>query len=210
MINCTAGTVAVTLGDPLRIPVLLVIPAIAALLAGCTVSANLTVSADSVAEQAAAALQEQVGSAEPPALDCGNGSVDLKEGEVVDCVLTEPTDGTEYATAVTLSDIDGTKYHIDVQVASTPVAGAETPETTESESQSALTVPASELAALAQQALAPQLDYDPVVYCTEADVPVETGQEVRCMISGGAASTSVLITVTEADGADYKISAVIQ
>ena len=41
-------------------------------------------------------------------------------GEVVECELTDPASGNVYDTTVTLSDVDGTKYHVDVQVAETP------------------------------------------------------------------------------------------
>ena len=177
------------------------------LLAGCSVSGNLTIPAERVAEQAASALQEQTGNPEPPEVDCGDDSVDLKDGEVVDCVLTDPTNGTDYATTVTLSNVDGTNFDIDVQVADTPLSGGES---IEPETPGALTVPSSDLAALAQQALAPQLDYEPTVNCSEADVPVEVEQELRCMISGGASAQTVLITITEVDGTDYSINAAIQ
>lgn len=92
----------------------------ALVLVGCSASANLTVSPDTVAQQAADALQEQVGSDVAPDMDCGDESIELAEGTVVDCVLTDPTSGAEYDAQVTLSDIDGTDYHIDVSVADTP------------------------------------------------------------------------------------------
>lgn len=89
-------------------------------LTGCTASVNVTVPASSVADQAAKALQKQVGSAEAPGMDCGTDAVPLKEGHVVDCTLTDPVSGSEYDAKVTLSDIKGTNYHIDVQVAAKP------------------------------------------------------------------------------------------
>ena len=88
--------------------------------AGCSASANLTAPPSSIEEQAAAALQDQVGAPEPPAMDCGDEDIDLVEGTVVDCVLTDPDSGTEYDSTVTLSDVDGTDFHISVEVAQEP------------------------------------------------------------------------------------------
>lgn len=90
-------------------------------LAGCSVSVNATVPAPSLADQAADALQAQVGTAEAPELDCGDGNVDVTEGNVVDCVLTDPSTGTKFDATVTISNVKGTSYDIDVQVAETPL-----------------------------------------------------------------------------------------
>src|SRR5690606_16266374 len=89
-------------------------------LAGCTASAsaNLTVPASKIAQDAEGALAE-IGEAD---VDCGDGTVDLVDGEVVECELTDPATGTVYDTTVTLSDVEGTNYHVDVQVAETPKA----------------------------------------------------------------------------------------
>ena len=83
-----------------------------------TASANRTVGAEQIADQAEGALEEQIG--QRPEIDCGDDQVDLVDGEVVDCELTDPASGDEYDTTVTLSDVDGTEYHIDVQVADQP------------------------------------------------------------------------------------------
>ena len=83
-----------------------------------TASANRTVGAEQIADQAEGALEEQIG--QRPEIDCGDDQVDLVDGEVVDCELTDPASGDEYDTTVTLSDVDGTEYHIDVQVAEQP------------------------------------------------------------------------------------------
>ena len=80
-----------------------------------TASANRTVGAEQIAEEAEGALEEQIG--QRPDIDCGDDQVDLVDGEVVDCELTDPTTGDEYDTTVTLSDVDGTNFNIDVQVA---------------------------------------------------------------------------------------------
>ncbi|MCO7273696.1 MULTISPECIES: hypothetical protein [Cellulosimicrobium] len=85
-------------------------------LAACSVSANLTVPASKIAQDAEGALAE-IGEAD---VDCGEENVDLVDGEVVECELTDPASGEVYDTTVTLSDVDGTKYHVDVKVADAP------------------------------------------------------------------------------------------
>ncbi|MCB7135641.1 hypothetical protein [Cellulosimicrobium marinum] len=88
----------------------------AAALGACSVSANLTVPASKIAEDAERALAE-IGEAD---VDCGDEAVDLVNDEVVECELTDPATGTVFDTTVTLSEVDGTDYHVDVKVAETP------------------------------------------------------------------------------------------
>lgn len=73
--------------------------------------------ADKVAELAMDALEEEVGQG-PDALDCGDEDVTIREGNEIDCVLTHQ--GVEFDTAVTISDVDGSRYTVNVEVASTP------------------------------------------------------------------------------------------
>lgn len=106
---------------PRLIPTLTMACAAAVLgLTGCTASANLTVPASQIATQAAAELQKQVGTPNPPDLDCGTDSVDLVNGTVVNCTLTYGDDGAKYPTTVTISEVNGTNYHISAEVSQTP------------------------------------------------------------------------------------------
>jgi hypothetical protein len=100
---------------------LLLVPAAvlcAGVLGACSFSANLTVPASTIATDAERALAE-IGEAD---VDCGDGSVGLVDGEVVECELTDPATGTLYDLTVTLSEVDGTDYHVDVKVADEPKA----------------------------------------------------------------------------------------
>ncbi|PWD50762.1 hypothetical protein C8046_09005 [Serinibacter arcticus] len=92
----------------------------ALLLTACSASANLTVSPEKIAEEAEGALEAQIGSR--PDIDCGEENVDLVDGTVVDCLLTDPETMSQFDTTVTLSEVDGTNFKIDVQVASEPNA----------------------------------------------------------------------------------------
>lgn len=90
------------------------------LTAGCTASANYTVSPESLAEQVAQNLQELVGTDAPPTIDCGDESIDIVEGEVVTCDLTEDGSSDVYPVTVTITGVDGTDYTINFQVADEP------------------------------------------------------------------------------------------
>ena len=100
-----------------RTAVLAPVVALCALaLAACSVNANLTVPASKIAQDAEGALAE-IGEAD---VDCGEENVDLVDGEVVECELTDPASGNVYDTTVTLSDVKRTQYHVHVKVAETP------------------------------------------------------------------------------------------
>ena len=90
----------------------------AGVLTACSFSANLTVPASTIAADAERALAD-IGEAD---VDCGDESVGLVNGEVVECELTDPATGTLYDLTVTLSEVDGTEYHVDVKVADEPKA----------------------------------------------------------------------------------------
>ena len=93
----------------------------AVLLAGCSFSTGggtPTETRSKIAELAKGALTEEVGQ-EPDELDCGDGTVEVVEDEVVDCTLTH--DGVTYAVTVTIVDVDGTDYRIEAVVADQPI-----------------------------------------------------------------------------------------
>ncbi|RLV56212.1 DUF4333 domain-containing protein [Aeromicrobium phragmitis] len=96
-------------------------------LAACTFSfstGGMDEPAENVAEAAMAALEEEVGQ-RPDSLDCGHGDVAIREGNQIACVLTH--EGVEFDTAVTISDVDGSRYTVNVEVASTPNPTEEEP-----------------------------------------------------------------------------------
>ena len=184
----------------------LLTPAIAlaavALLAGCTASANLTVPASSVADEAAKALEEQVGSL--PEVDCGDAQVKLVNGTTVDCLLTDPASGSEYDTTVTISEVDGLKYHVEVQVSETANNAAPTDEPTEG----AATVTPFDLAEVAEGALEEQYGARPTVTCIDTTpVALEVGTAIDCDLleSKSGAAGIATITITAVDGLKYSI-----
>lgn len=179
-------------------------------LTGCTFSANFTVSADKVAELAASALEEQYPDLGRPELDCGDDSVDIVVGEQVDCVLTDPSNGAELDAVVTITEVDGTNYSIDVKVADVPNNPAPSNPSPSAEPET-YTVPSSDLAELAAGALTEPLGYTPEITCEPADVPLVEGEQINCLATGNDGSTgTAVITITEVDGADYRIYTEIQ
>lgn len=169
-------------------------------LGACSASANLTIPASSVAEEAERILEEQIGSR--PEVDCGDESVDLVDGTELDCVLTAPASGSEYDMTATLSDIKGTKYTLNVQVADAPNNA------TSEESATPTEVPNSQLANLAAGALEGELGYLPTITCADGALPLKVDQYIQCAITGQDGNTgSVRITITAVEGTNFDINA---
>lgn len=91
-------------------------------LSACNVSAsaNLTASPEEIATEAEDAIEDQIGPR--PEIDCGDEEVDLVDGTVVGCELTDAITGSVFAMSVTLSDVDGSAFEILVEVAEEPKA----------------------------------------------------------------------------------------
>jgi len=173
-------------------------------LAGCSFNANLTVSASKIADTAATALQDELGG-EKAEIDCGDGQIDVVVDAEVECTYTDPETGEDYDAIVTITKVDGTDFSINASVPDLPVGGSEEPS-----DDDVITVPGSEVAGVAAGALAPQLGFDPTITCNE-DIELVVDNSIRCMISGeGYAAATVLITITEVNGAQYFINAEVQ
>lgn len=86
--------------------------------AGCTAEAHLTVPASNVAKGAADALEQQVG--QRPVIDCGSEQVDLVDGKKIHCDVGAKGDPTTYDSVVTISQVKGTDYHVDIEVDTEP------------------------------------------------------------------------------------------
>lgn len=50
----------------------------------------------------------------PEHFECGNGSIIIENGEILDCLLTDPTDGTVYEAPVTVEDLDSMSVVVNV------------------------------------------------------------------------------------------------
>ena len=175
------------------------------LLAGCTGSASLTVSAEAVAKQAAGALEAQIGSL--PEMDCGDEQVKLIDGTIVDCILTDPATGSQFDAPVTISGVDGLKYKVNVEVAETPIAGSEGETETDDTAAGPRVLP-SELATTAAGALEEQYGALPLITCPGSGLlDLYVGFTIDCELTetvSGAAGIAT-IEITAVDGAKYSI-----
>jgi len=173
-------------------------------LAGCSVTAEAgpTVSGASVAKTAAKALEAKVGSS--PAIDCGSDDIVVVKGKKITCELTD-TDGLIYDVAITFTSVKGSTYHIDVKVADT---AKNAPSPTVSSGADAPTVPGTDIAKLAAQALTKQLGSAPDMSCDDAQVSIVVGNTAACGFTDAAgAHHDVTVTITEFDGSNYTIDA---
>jgi hypothetical protein len=73
-----------------------------------------TVPADTLADKAAEAIGKEVG--QEAQADCGDEPINVVEGNVIHCKLGPASDpSVVYDATVTLSDVDGTDFHLDVE-----------------------------------------------------------------------------------------------
>jgi Domain of unknown function (DUF4333) len=173
-------------------------------LAGCSFQAEAgpTVSGASVAKTAAKALEEKVGTS--PDIDCGSDDIIVVKGKKITCELTD-TDGLIYDVAITFTSVKGSTYHIDVKVADT---AKNAPSPTVSAGGSAPTVPGTDIAALAAQALTKQLGSAPDMSCADENVTIVVGNTAACSFTDAAGALhDVTVTITEFDGSKYTIDA---
>jgi uncharacterized cupredoxin-like copper-binding protein len=173
---------------------------------GCSFSAEAgpTVSGASVAKTAAKALAEKVGTT--PEIDCGSDDIIVVKGKKITCELTD-TDGLIYDVAVTFTSVKGSTYHIDVKVADT---AKNAPSPTVPAGDSAPTVPGTDIAALAAQALTKQLGSAPDMSCADENVTIAIGNTAACSFTDAAgAHHDVTVTITKFDGSNYTIDAKI-
>jgi hypothetical protein len=184
------------------------VPALAAVslllaLAGCTFTAEAgpTTTAEKVAETAAKALEAKVGTR--PDIDCGHADIIVVKGKKITCELTD-ADGLIYDVAVTFTSVKGSVYHIDVKVADT-AKNAPSPTIPAGD---APTVPGTDIAALAAQALTKQLGSPPDMSCADATVSIAVGNTAACSFTDASGAThDVTVTITEFDGSNYTIDA---
>ena len=87
-------------------------------LAGCSVQANRTVSADAFATTVADALEETVG--QRPDVDCGDDAIDVVDGEEVHCDVNTPGYDVVYDSVSVVNTDDGENYTVSVTVDSEP------------------------------------------------------------------------------------------
>lgn len=173
------------------------------LLAGCTFSVGVntapTVPPEDIEELAADQLEEQVGVR--PTIDCGDAEIPVEADTSITCLLVDPIAGLEFDTVITFTEVDGTNYAFDIQVADVPNnAPAPTAEPGAS-------VPIGDIEALAIRALAPTLDFVPEVTCDGTEVEIVVGNTVACSYPGPSGTVDAVVTITtfDASAGEYSI-----
>jgi hypothetical protein len=185
-----------------RIPLALLALPIAGLLAGCSVSVSRTIPAENVAEAAAGALETEYDIV-VESMDCGDDAVALVEGTEVACTVTvagESADAT-----VTIGDIDGDTYHVDVDVPQAPWLAGSDPGAGSGDS---LTVYTYQLADAAADALEPTYGARPTIICPGDTIDISVGTTIECDLTeatSGARGVAT-ITITELEGTEYKLT----
>lgn len=140
-----------------------------------------TESPEKIAEVASDALADEVGE-KPDNLDCGDEDITIEKDNSVDCVLTH--DGQDQPTKVTITEVDGRDYEINVQFAES----------------------ADKVASVASDALAQQIGQAPDdLSCGDEDVALEKDNTVDCVLTHGGQEFDTEVTITEVDGLDYRI-----
>lgn len=181
-----------------------------ALLSGCTFSVGTPtaprIEPDHVATTAADALEEQTGVR--PDIDCGEDEILLEKGRSVTCLLVDPVGGLEYDVVITFTDVRQDGYDIDVAVAEVPNNAPEPTVTPEPDDPNAPpTVPGDDIAALAIQALTPELGFVPQIRCPEEQVAIVPGNVTYCSYDDDQGSHDVEVEITSLVGSEYTITA---
>jgi len=140
-----------------------------------------TESPDKIADLASDALGDEVGE-KPDDLDCGEDDITIEKDATVDCTLTH--EGVEQTAKVTVTEVDGSDYKINVQLAESP----------------------DKIADVASDALAQEIGQRPDdLDCGDESVAVENDNVVDCVLTHGGEKYDAKVTISEVDGLDYRI-----
>jgi hypothetical protein len=175
-----------------------------ALLAGCTFSPGVntapTVPPEDIETLAADELEEQVGVR--PTIDCGDDDIPVEADTSITCLLIDPVAGLEFDTVITFTEVDGTNYAFDIEVADVP---NNAPEPT---AEPGAFVPITDIESLAIRALTPTLGFVPEVTCEGTEVEIVVGNTVACSYptEDGVVDAVVTITAFDATVGEYTIN----
>ena len=194
-----------------KLPLVMAGAATALLLSGCSFSFTpqiLEVEGSDVATVVEDKLEETVGAR--PEVDCGDDKVQLEVGNTLTCVLTDPASGLEYDVVITFTEVEGTEYAFDFEVADLPNNPPEP--TVDPDEPGGPTVSGEAIAALVVTALTPELPAPPQVTCEEAQVVIAIDNTTDCSYDDeDGVSHDVLVTITayDPDTGEYSINAAV-
>lgn len=182
-----------------------------ALLAGCALipSGPVMIDADDIADTAEEALEDAYDIEYK--VDCGDDEVELDEGENIDCIATERESDLEWDAEVEITEVKGTKYEIEVELADEPNNADEVEDDTDTDTDTdgAVTVPGEDIASLAVEALSPVLGYEPSdMACASDEVEIYVDNIEYCGFTGEDGEivyVDVTITSYDEESGDYEI-----
>jgi hypothetical protein len=167
----------------------------ATLLSGCVFSVGvnnaLKVAPEEIELLAADELEAQVGVR--PTIDCGDDDIPVEADTSVTCLLVDPGTGLEFDTVITFTEVEGTNYAFDIQVADVP---NNAPEPT---AEPGASVPIEDIESLAVTALNNVLDYVPEVTCEGTEVEIVVGNTVPCTYESPEGPVDAVVTITAFD-----------
>lgn len=165
------------------------------LLSGCVFSVGVntapTVPPEDIETLAADELEELTGVR--PTIDCGDDEITVEADTSITCLLVDPVAGLEFDTVITFTEVDGTNYAFDIQVADVP---NNAPEPT---AEPGAFVPIGDIEALAIRALTPTLDFVPEVTCEGTEVAIVVGNTVACSYPSPEGTVDAVVTITSFD-----------
>lgn len=166
-----------------------------AVLAGCVFSPGVstapTVPPEDIETLAADELEATVGIR--PTIDCGDDEIPVKVNTSVTCLLVDPSAGLEYDTVITFTEVTGTDYVVDIQVADVPNNPPQP------SAEPGASEPIEKIEALAIQALRNVLDFVPVVECAGDSLEIVVGATVDCTYDSPDGPVDAVVTVTSFD-----------
>ncbi len=165
------------------------------LLAGCVFSPGVntapTVPPEDIETLAADELEQLTGVR--PTIDCGDDEIAVEANTSITCLLVDPVAGLEFDTVITFTEVDGTNYAFDIQVADVPNNAPEPI------AAPGATVPIGDIEALAITALTNVLDYVPEVTCEGTEVAIVVGNTVKCSYESPEGPVAAVVTITAFD-----------
>ncbi len=165
------------------------------ILAGCSFSVGgpTTVSSDDIADLAEEALEDEFDDTSWK-VNCDDDDeeveVDLEEDETIDCLATDKDTDLEYDAEVTITDVKGDEYEIEVELADEANNADDVEDNSDDDNGSnssgdAFFVSGDDLAALAVEALSPVIGYEPTdMECLADETEIFVDNYDYCYFTG--------------------------
>ena len=162
---------------------------------------STTVASAKVAETVADAVEERVGWR--PEVDCGAEDFALHVGDSHTCTITDPDSGLQWETAVELTNIDGSRFKVRLDISRKALNGDQL-------WSDSMSVTGPDLGATATSILARDDDGEFVVTCDEDEYQVALGTQIMCTYTDESGDRPVQIEVTAVKGSQFRVMVTVQ